>query len=68
MFIRKKLLRQETYLIRFKKEDAEILSVSTDTVFSHKAWKDVSPAIAKIKFPMVADPTGEICNLFGIYI
>ncbi len=52
----------------FQKEGAEVFSVSTDTPFVHKAWKDQSPAIAKIKFPMVADPTGEICELFGTYI
>lgn len=53
---------------QFKTEGAEILSVSTDTVFVHKAWKDNSPAIKKVMFPMVADPTGEICELFGTYI
>lgn len=52
----------------FQSEDAEIFSVSTDTVFVHKAWKDNSKAIAKVEFPMVADPTGEICELFGTYI
>lgn len=52
----------------FQKEGAEIFSVSTDTVFVHKAWQDNSPAIKKVKFPMVADPTGEICQLFGTYI
>jgi len=52
----------------FKKEDAEILSVSTDTVFVHKAWHDHSPAIKKIKYPMAADPTGALCKLFGTYI
>jgi peroxiredoxin (alkyl hydroperoxide reductase subunit C) len=52
----------------FKKEGAEILSVSTDTVFVHKAWHDNSPAIKKIKFPMAADPTGKLCREFGTYI
>lgn len=52
----------------FKKEGAEILSISTDTVFVHKAWHDNSPSIKKIKFPMVADPAGEICKAFGTYI
>ncbi len=52
----------------FKKNDAEVLSVSTDTVFAHKAWKDVSPAIKKINFPMVADPTGRVSRAFGTYI
>ena len=53
---------------KFQAEGAEILSVSTDTAFTHKAWHDKSPAIAKIKFPMVADTTGKLCKSFGTYI
>ncbi len=56
------------YYEEFKKLGAEILSVSTDTVFVHKSWHDNSPAIKKIKFPMVADPTGKLCKAFGTYI
>lgn len=52
----------------FKKEGAEVLSVSTDTVFVHKAWHDNSPSIKKIDFPMVADPTGKLCRALGTYI
>lgn len=52
----------------FRKLGAEILSISTDTVFVHKAWHDNSPAIKKIKFPMLADPTGKLCREFGTYI
>jgi len=56
------------YYKEFKKLKAEVLSVSTDTVFVHKAWHDQSPAIKKVKFPMVADPTGRLCKEFGTYI
>ena len=52
----------------FQKEGAEIVSVSTDTTFVHKAWHDHSPAIAKITYPMAADPTGSLCRAFGTYI
>jgi peroxiredoxin (alkyl hydroperoxide reductase subunit C) len=52
----------------FQKINTEVLSVSTDTVFVHKAWHDNSPAIRKIQFPMVADPTGKLCREFGTYI
>ena len=52
----------------FKKLGAEILSVSTDTVFVHKAWHDHSPAIKKIRYPMIADPTGKLCKYFGTYV
>ena len=53
---------------KFKKLGAEVLSVSADTAFAHKAWRDNSPAIKKVKFPMVADPTGKLCREFGVYI
>lgn len=52
----------------FQKEGAEVLSVSTDTVFVHKAWHDHSDAIKKVQFPMVADPTGNLAELFNVYI
>ena len=53
---------------KFQKLGAEIISVSTDTAFVHKAWHDNSPAIKKINFPMAADPTGALCKEFGVYI
>lgn len=53
---------------KFKVEGAEILSVSRDTVFVHKAWHDHSDAIKNIKYPMIADPTGNICRQFGTLI
>jgi len=52
----------------FKEINAEVLSVSTDTVFVHKAWADASETIKKIKYPMLADPTGKICKSYGTYI
>lgn len=52
----------------FKKEGAEIVSVSTDTVFVHKAWHDESETIKKIQFPMAADPAHDLSDLFGVLI
>ncbi|MEK7481149.1 MAG: redoxin domain-containing protein [Patescibacteria group bacterium] len=52
----------------FRALGAEIISVSTDTVFAHKAWHDNSPAIGKIRYPMAADPTGKLCREFGTYL
>jgi peroxiredoxin (alkyl hydroperoxide reductase subunit C) len=50
----------------FQKLGAEIYSVSTDTHFSHKAWHDTSPAIGKIKFPMLGDQSGTLTNNFEV--
>jgi peroxiredoxin (alkyl hydroperoxide reductase subunit C) len=52
----------------FKKLGAEIMSVSTDTEFVHKAWHDNSEAIRKVNFLMLADPTGRISREFGVYV
>ena len=46
----------------------EVVSVSTDTAFVHKAWADASETIRKIRYPMLADPTGRVCKAYGTYI
>ncbi len=51
-----------------QKMKVEVVSVSRDTVFVHKAWHDNSPAIKKITFPMAADPTGALCREMGVLI
>ena len=48
----------------FQKMGVEIYSVSTDTHFVHKAWADASETIAKIKYTMIGDPTGELTRNF----
>ncbi|PIN91963.1 peroxiredoxin [Candidatus Pacearchaeota archaeon CG10_big_fil_rev_8_21_14_0_10_35_13] len=47
---------------KFKSLNAEVISVSTDTKFVHKAWHDHSDTIRKITFPMLADPTRRVCS------
>lgn len=53
---------------KFKEQNTEIISVSTDTAFVHKAWHDTSATIKKIKFPMLADPTHKVCKEYGTLI
>jgi peroxiredoxin len=52
----------------FKSMGVEIYSVSTDTHFTHKAWHDTSETIAKIQYPMIADPTGAISRNFEVMV
>ncbi len=50
----------------FQKINCEILSVSTDTAYAHKAWRDVSPAIKQVNYPMLSDASHELstyCNV-----
>jgi peroxiredoxin (alkyl hydroperoxide reductase subunit C) len=51
-----------------QKLGVEVYSVSTDTHFVHKAWHDASETIKKIKYPMLADPTGHLSRAFGVHI
>ena len=52
----------------FVRLGVEIYSVSTDTHFTHKAWHGSSETISKLRFPMVADPTGQISRNFDVMI
>jgi peroxiredoxin (alkyl hydroperoxide reductase subunit C) len=52
----------------FKKIGCEIYSVSTDSHFVHKAWRDASDTIKKIRYVMLADPTGKLAKEFEVYI
>lgn len=51
-----------------KKLGAEVISVSTDTAFVHKAWHDNSDTIKKIKFPMLADPARRVTKAYWTLI
>ena len=53
---------------QLQKLGVEVYSVSTDTHFVHKAWHDASETIKKIRFPMLADPTGALTRFFGVHI
>ncbi|MDR2433841.1 MAG: peroxiredoxin [Treponema sp.] len=52
----------------FKAIGCEIYSVSRDTHFVHKAWHDASKTIQKIRYPMLADPTGALIRDFEVMI
>ena len=53
---------------KFQEIGCEVYSVSTDTHFTHKAWADASETIAKIKYPMLADPTHKLAKFFEVLI
>ena len=51
---------------KIKELGAEVMSVSTDTHFVHKAWHDASDAIKKITFPMLGDPLHVISKAYDV--
>ena len=52
----------------FQKLGVEIYGVSTDSHFAHKAWHDTSPAIGKVKYPLIGDPTATLARNFDVLI
>lgn len=52
---------------QFKKKNAQVLSVSTDSAFSHKAWCEQG-GLGKLTFPMVSDLTRKISHDYGVLL
>lgn len=46
---------------------ATLITVSTDTEFSHLAWKRDEKELAAVTYLMGADPTGNLSRMFGVY-
>lgn len=45
----------------------EVLSVSTDTKFTHYGWIQQEKLLEKVRYAMASDPTGDVSRLFGVY-
>ena len=58
---------QEQYAT-LKALGVEVYAVSTDTHFTHKAWHDSSPAIGKVEYIMVGDPSHKVSRIFDVLI
>src|SRR4030095_3299409 len=52
---------------RFDRMGCDIVTVSTDTQFSHLAWQRNEKELANVKYQMGADPTGKVSRMFGVY-
>ncbi len=51
----------------FQKIGVDIISISTDSLETHKDWKDKSEKIAAIKYPMGSDVHGHLAQQLGVY-
>lgn len=55
------------YYNEFISLNAEILSVSTDSVFVHQAWQKSTETLKNIAYPMVSDRPGFLSRYFRAY-
>lgn len=51
---------------QFKDRDAQILAFSTDSEFTHLAWRQNEKDLRELKFPMVSDIKRELSQALGI--
>lgn len=50
----------------FKKLNAEVIACSTDSHFSHLAWRSSHPGLKNLPYPMLADFTRETARSFEV--
>ncbi len=55
------------YYEELQRMGVEVISVSTDTKYTHLAWQRTEKLLEKVKYLMGADPTGKVSRLFGVY-
>lgn len=46
--------------------NAEVLGISTDSVYAHKVFTEVSPSASKVNFPLVSDRNLEISKAYRV--
>lgn len=46
----------------------DVVTVSCDTKYTHLAWQQHEGELESVRYPMAADPTGEVARLFGVYL
>jgi peroxiredoxin (alkyl hydroperoxide reductase subunit C) len=46
--------------------NVEVLAISTDSVYSHKIFTEISPSAAKVMFPLVSDRTQQISKEYRV--
>ncbi|HEY3426599.1 MAG TPA: peroxiredoxin [Negativicutes bacterium] len=65
------ILGFNTRLDEFKNSGAEVLGVSTDSVYSHRAWINASRAeggLGGIHYPLASDITKQVSRDYGVLI
>ncbi len=63
------LLAIDHRIERFQERDCEVVAISVDSHFTHRAWKRTPPhegGIGPIRFPLVSDLSKRISRSYGV--
>ncbi|SHK46588.1 peroxiredoxin (alkyl hydroperoxide reductase subunit C) [Desulforamulus aeronauticus DSM 10349] len=50
----------------FQRLGVQVLAISTDSVFSHKVFAEVSPSARIIQYPLLSDRSHKISRKYGV--
>ncbi len=50
----------------FQKLNCEVLGASTDSEYAHKAWYETDARLKGVEYPIVADTTQELADMYGV--
>ncbi len=50
----------------FQKLNCEVLAASTDSEHSHKAWYETDARLKNVTYPIIADTTQELADMYGV--
>jgi peroxiredoxin 2/4 len=58
-------------LAEFNEEGADVLGVSTDSVYTHRAWMKTprdKGGLGELRYPLASDPTHEVSRDYGVLV
>lgn len=55
-----------TYYNSFKQLGVKVLAISTDSIYSHKVFAEVSPSGRIIQYPLLSDRSHNIALMYGV--
>lgn len=50
---------------KFRELGAVVLGISTDSIYAHKIFANISPSASKVQYPLLSDPTHKISKCYG---
>jgi len=50
----------------FEELGAEVLAISTDSVYAHKVFMQTSPSAKKVQYPLLSDRSQLISRMYGV--
>ncbi len=61
------LKEMSKYYKDFRETGAEVLAISTDSVFVHQAWHKHNKDVNTVQYPMLSDRSGKLSRALGTY-